>query len=339
MTPFSSASGTPVLASFLGSLVEFVEALTIVLAVGSVRGWRPALAGAAAALGVLVAIVALVGGPIAAMPVAPLRLGIGVLTLLFGLRWLRKAILRYGGYLPLHDEARIYAKATERIRSAGAAPAQAGALRDPIAFMTSFKIVLLEGTEVVFIVIAVASNTGAWGAAAIGAIGALLVVAAAGLALHRPLARVPENTLKFGVGVLLAALGSFWVGEGLGIGWPGDDAAIPALIAAFLTYGLGLGAVLRALRSRSRQPTVSAAAKPAPVKRAPIVGLLGIALELFIDDRALAFGVIALLGLLWFARTRAAVPMPWAVFIGGLAIVLAYSTLRAAVAFRGRTRA
>jgi hypothetical protein len=198
--------------------------------------------------------------------------------------------------------------------------------------------VLLEGTEVVFIVIAVASNTGAWEAAASGALGALLVVTAAGLALHRPLARVPENTLKFGVGVLLAALGSFWVGEGLGIEWPGDDAAIPALIAGFLTFGLALGAVLRALRSRSPQPAAVAPAKPARVKRAAILGWLGIAVELFVDDRALALGVIGWLALLWFARARAAAPMPWNVFIAGLAIVLAYSTLRAAVAFRARSR-
>jgi uncharacterized membrane protein len=364
MTPFSSASGAPVLAAFLGSLVEFVEALTIVLAVGSVRGWRAALVGAAAALGLLVGVVGLFYGSVAALPIAPLRLAIGILTLLFGLRWLRKAILRYGGYIPLHDEARIYAKTTERIRGASAAPTRASRpFLDPIAFLTSFKVVLLEGTEVVFIVIAVASNTGAWAAATVGALGALLVVAAAGLALHRPLARVPENSLKFGVGVLLAGLGSFWVGEGLGIEWPGADAAIPVLVAGFLALGLGLGASLHALGARTKAPVGGAAtqrsaptptaapptptaathATPTPATLAPgergwLVGALGIAIDLFIDDRALALGVSAWLVLLWFAHARAGAQLPWAVFIAGLVSVLTYSTLRAASTLRGPAR-
>jgi hypothetical protein len=212
---------------------------------------------------------------------------------------------------------------------------------DPIAFMTSFKIVLLEGTEVVFIVIAVASNTGRWAAAAAGALGALGVVAIAGLILHRPLARVPENTLKFAVGVLLAALGSFWVGEGLGIEWPGADAAIPLLVAGCLVLGLALGAVLRALRRRSPATRAGAPAQPESAQagaaqglaagRVAIIDSLRIAVDLFVDDRALAFGVLVWLALLWFAGTRLTTPPPWQVWIAGLVLVLAYSTLRTAL--------
>jgi len=222
-------------AAFLASLVEFVEALTVVLAVGGVRGWRGALTGAAAALGVLLALVAVFGPALALAPLAWARLAVGTLLLLFGMRWLRKAILRSAGVIPLHDEESAFATETEVMRKAGAV----GRGFDHIAFAAAFKITVLEGVEVVFIVIAVgAGGVGLMVPAAIAALGALLTVVALGLVVHRPLARVPENTLKFIVGVLLTAFGSFWLGEGIGVAWPGEDWSILGLIAGFMIAAL-----------------------------------------------------------------------------------------------------
>jgi uncharacterized membrane protein len=227
---------TTLAAAFLASLVECVEALTVVLAVGSVRGWPGALAGAAAALGVLAAIVAAVGPALTRIPLHRIQLVVGAMILLFGMRWLRKAILRAAGLIALHDEEAAYAKKTAALRGAGVASGW-----DRLAFAASFNITMLEGTEVVFIVVALgAGGSGLMAAASLGAVAALLAIAALGVALHRPLARVPENTLKFAVGGLLAALGTFWVGEGAGIVWPGDNLAIPVLIAAYLALALCL---------------------------------------------------------------------------------------------------
>ena len=233
--------GTTVVAAFLASLVECVEALTVVLAVGSVRGWRSALVGAAAALAVLAAIVAALGPALTRIPLHLIQLGVGAMILLFGLRWLRKAILRSAGLIPLHDEEAAFAKETAAMQGAGAA----GGF-DKVAFAASFHITMLEGTEVVFIVIALgAGGAGLMRAASVGAAVALAVVSALGLALHRPLARVPENTLKFVVGVLLSGFGTFWVGEGAGFAWPlpstaSPDLAIPCLMAAYLMLALAL---------------------------------------------------------------------------------------------------
>jgi uncharacterized membrane protein len=224
--------GTVVLASFLASLVEFVEALTIVLAVGTTRGWRSALIGAGAGALFLTALTLAVGPALQRIPLAVLQLTVGVLLLLFGMRWLRKAILRAGGVIGLHDEAAVYANETAALaRAGGGAPLQRVRL-DRVALATSFKAVTLEGLEVIFIVIA----TGAGGLlppAAVGAVLAGSLVILAGLALRRPLARVPENTLKFSVGVLLSAFGVFWVGEGLRYPWPGEDLALLGLIGGF----------------------------------------------------------------------------------------------------------
>jgi Ca2+/H+ antiporter, TMEM165/GDT1 family len=239
--------GTTVVAAFLASLVECVEALTVVLAVGSVRGWRSALAGAATALMVLGVIVAALGPALTRIPLRVVQLAVGTMILLFGLRWLRKAILRSAGLIPLHDEAAAFAKSTAAMRGAGRA-----AGLDKVAFTAAFHITMLEGTEVVFIVIALgAGGTGLLLPAALGAAGALMVVAALGLALHRPLARVPENTLKFVVGVLLSAFGTFWVGEGAGVVWriparASADLAIPALMGAYLALALLLVLICRA---------------------------------------------------------------------------------------------
>jgi len=234
MTMFSFAAwghaGPPLLAAFLASLVEFVEALTIVLAVGTVRGWRPALGGAALGVAALALLVAVLGPALSRVPLRSLQLAVGVLLLLFGARWLRKAILRGAGRLALHDETAAFAKETAALRGAA----------DLAALMTAFKAVLLEGLEVVFIVIAVGATGDLLLPATLGAAAAFLVVLALGLALHRPLARVPENTLKFLVGAMILSFGLFWTGEGLGLAWPGEDWSIPILVLAWIGLGLAL---------------------------------------------------------------------------------------------------
>jgi uncharacterized membrane protein len=228
-------------ASFVASFVEAVEALTVVLAVGLARGWRPALMGAAAALATLALTVAILGPLIGRIPIHALQGVVGVLLLLFGLRWLRKAVLRSIGVIPLHDENEAFARETrqlteaERRRSKGL---------DWVAGLTSFKAVLLEGLEVVFIVVAIGAGGLLWLASA-GAAAACVAVAAIGAAALGPLSRVPENALKFAVGVMLSAFGLFWTGESLGVDWPGGDAAIFAFAALFLGAGLALVALLR----------------------------------------------------------------------------------------------
>jgi uncharacterized membrane protein len=228
--------GPALTAAFLASLVEAVEALTIVLAVATVRGWRPAGLGAIAGLGVLALIVAGLGPLLELIPLNLLQLAIGVLLLLFGMRWLRKAILRAAGIIPLHDETATFAAETAELREQAARHA---ARLDWLAALASFKAVLLEGLEVVFIVIAVSAGRGLLVPASAGALAACLMVAGFGFAVHRPLARVPENTLKFAVGVMLSAFGVFWTGEGLGVPWPGADLAIVAFAAMFLLAALG----------------------------------------------------------------------------------------------------
>ena len=228
--------GPTVVAAFLASLVEFVEALTVVLAVGVVRGWRGALTGSGAATLVLLAIIALLGPALTRIPLDKLQLVVGVLLLLFGLRWLRKAILRAAGIVAMHDETAIYATQEQALRQLDG---HGGLGLDKVAFATAFKITMLEGIEVVFIVIALgAGGVGLLLPASLGALAALAVVVALGLVVHRPLSRVPENTLKFVVGVLLSAFGTFWVGEGLHVAWPGQDWSILALIAGFLALSL-----------------------------------------------------------------------------------------------------
>ncbi len=222
-------------AAFLGSMVEAVEALTIVLAVASVRGWRPAGLGALSGLGLLAAIVLALGPLLNHVPLHPLQLLIGILLLLFGMRWLRKAILRAAGLIPLHDETKAFAQETEQLREQAL---RHEARLDWVAGLASFKAVLLEGIEVVFIVLAVGAGHGLLVPASIGAVAACLLVVAIGFALHRPLARVPENTLKFVVGVMLSAFGVFWTGEGLGVTWPGEDLAIIAFAVLFLVTAL-----------------------------------------------------------------------------------------------------
>ena len=228
-------------AEFLASLVEAIEALTIVLAVATVRGWRPAGLGAAAGLASLALIVAGLGPLLDRVPLLLLQLVIGVLLLLFGMRWLRKAILRAAGVIPLHDEAAAFAAGTAELR-------EHRSRLDWLAALAGFKAVLVEGLEVVFIVIAVGAGRGLLLPASAGALGACALVAGAGFVLHRPLARVPENALKLAVGVMLSAFGVFWTGEGLGVAWPGADLAIVGFAALFLLVAaLGAVAVRRPL--------------------------------------------------------------------------------------------
>jgi uncharacterized membrane protein len=192
------------------------------------------MSGSAAAIAVLSVIVAALGRALTHIPLHIVQLAVGTLLLLFGLRWLRKAILRAASLIPLHDEQTAFSKNAEAMQRLGTTHGW-----DRVAFVACFQIVMLEGTEVVFIVIAVgAGGTGLLLPACFGAFAALIVVVALGLTLHRPLARVPENTLKFAVGVLLSAFGTFWVGEGIGLSWPGADWSIAGLVAAFLAIAL-----------------------------------------------------------------------------------------------------
>jgi uncharacterized membrane protein len=227
-------------AVFLACAVEAVEALTIVLAVGLTRGWRSTLTGIAAALAVLTLLTAALGPALTSLPLNVLRVAVGGLLLVFGLQWLRKAILRAAGLKGLHDEREIYAREQAAAR---AARRVAGRI-DAYSFTIAFKGVLLEGLEVVFIVLSFGANQHRIGLAAAAAGAAVLIVAIAGIAIHAPLARVPENAMKFAVGVMLTSFGTFWGAEGAGARWPGDDLAMLALIPAILIFSLAAVAVL-----------------------------------------------------------------------------------------------
>jgi uncharacterized membrane protein len=208
-----------------------------------VRGWRGAIGGSALALAVLLLLVAALGPAFTRIPRTIVQLALGTLLLLFGMRWLRKAILRMAGIIPLHDEAASYAKASASLRAKGGLATG----WDRLAVATAFKITMIEGIEVVFIVVAVgAGGPGLLLPAGLGAFAALLAVVMLGLALHRPISRVPENTLKFLVGVLLTGFGTFWVGEGMGIAWPGGDVALGVLLALYLASALLLARLCRA---------------------------------------------------------------------------------------------
>jgi uncharacterized membrane protein len=234
------------IAVFSACVVEAVEALTIVLAVGVSRGWRSALQGVAAGLATLAVIVAALGPALTLVPLNVLRLVVGGLLLIFGLGWLRKAILRASGFKALHDETAIYARELTAARTAGRV--SRNAVEDWYAFTLSFKGVVLEGLEVAFIVITFGSNEGSIWLAVLGAAVAIVLVVVAGVVIRGPLARVPENTLKFGVGVLLTSFGTFWGAEGAGASWPGSDAALLVVIAFVLLVALGMVWVLRRAR-------------------------------------------------------------------------------------------
>ena len=242
-------------AAFLAAAVECVEAATIVLAVGMVRGWRSALVGTALALIALFVIVLALGPALSQLPQHLLQSMVGLLLLLFGMRWLRKAVLRSAGVIALHDEDAIFRSESANLKLA-AASARYGV--DPVATATAFKAVLLEGVEVAFIVLAVsAGGPNLLLAASAGALAAAVLVAAAAVAVHRPLARVPENTLKFAVGVVISAFGIYWSGEGMGIDWPGHDLALVVIAAGLLaTALLGVRLATQSTRSSGAEVTL-----------------------------------------------------------------------------------
>ena len=239
--------------AFLACAVEMVEALPIVLGVGVVRGWRSTLIGVGAATIVLAVLVAALGPALRSIPIETLRLVVGALLLAFGLQWLRKAILRASGYKDLHDEDEAFRE--ERAQAAAAGDERRAGL-DWYSFTVAFKGVLLEGLEVVFIVIAFGSAQGHLGVAAAGAAAALAVVVVAGVLAKGPLSRVPENTIKFVVGLLLTSFSCFWGAEGVGVDWPGDEVALLGVIGFFAAVSLLL---VRTLRRRRSVPVAAGA--------------------------------------------------------------------------------
>jgi uncharacterized membrane protein len=314
-----------VLASFAASLVEFVEALTVVLAVGAVRGWRWTLIGTAVAVSVLVILVGVFGQSLARVPISIVQVVVGTLLLMFGLRWLRKAILRSAGAIALHDEQAAYSRETATLRAAGSLVSRG---LDRVAFATAFKIVMLEGIEVVFIVIAIGAGDQLIAPAAFGAVAAFGVVVCLGIALHRPLAKIPENALKFGVGVLLSAFGTFWVGEGIQIEWPAADWSLLVLILAYFLVAAPLVIFCRLKR------------RPLPKKggksntnhtKGVLRTLYRESIALFVDDATLAIGILVWAGLAWVASGHLAVNSlsKCALFLFGFLVLMAYSVMRA----------
>lgn len=253
----SSATWALILAVFGAAIVEFVEALTIVLAMGMTRSWKAALVGTASAVVVLAGFTAAAGFAISSwLPKSALQLAIGGLLLIFGLQWLRKAILRSAGRKAMHDEAEIFEQETAAARSA-ASEQRLGL--DWFAFVVSFKGVFLEGVEIVFIVITFGLNAHNMPVAILAAAASGVVVIGAGALAHRPLTQVPENTLKFGVGLLLATFGTFWAGEGLGVftkhgeslTWPGSDWALLVVLGVWIVTARLL---VTTLRQRAEAP-------------------------------------------------------------------------------------
>jgi uncharacterized membrane protein len=242
-----------VASAFLACSVEMVEALTIVLAVGVTHNWRTSLTGVVAALIALAIVVGALGSSLVQyVPIDDLRVFVGVLLLIFGLQWLRKAILRASGLKAKHDEATIFERELAELQ---AIPVAEGAL-DWAGFVVSFKGVFLEGLEVAFIVLTFGASSGGFGPALAGAGLAVLVVGVIGAVVHRPLTRVPENAIKFAVGIALTAFGTFWGGEGIGVNWTLGDATIPLLA---LVYGGSAWMLVLALQQRSLPKAVSLA--------------------------------------------------------------------------------
>jgi uncharacterized membrane protein len=244
------------IAVFLACAVEATEATTIVLAAGTTRDWRSALTGMAGGIVVLAIVVGALGPAISAIPIGGLRLVVGGLLLIFGLQWLRKAVLRASGHKALHDEAQLYLD--EVAAAKGAVSVRRGAVSDWYAFTLAFKGVVLEGLEVAFIVLTFGVNQHNIPLASVAAVAAILVIAAAGIAIRAPLARVPENTMKFVVGIMLTSFGMFWGAEGAHAHWPGNDAALLVVIPVLALFSLGLVRLLRrGSAPATSQPTTS----------------------------------------------------------------------------------
>lgn len=249
------------IAVFLACVVEAVEATTIVVAAGATRSWRSALTGVLIGVLVLTAAVMIAGPAISLLPIGVLRLVVGGLLLVFGLQWMRKAILRASGYKPLHDETLIYQKEVAAAKSAAASQPRFG-VSDWFAFTLSFKGVVLEGLEVVFIVLTFGTNQHNLPLAALAAAGALAVVVVLGVVVRGPLARVPENTLKFVVGVMLTSFGAFWGAEGAGATWPDSDLSLLVIIPSVTVFALLIILVLRARRASVQNVTEVSALRP-----------------------------------------------------------------------------
>lgn len=254
----SSTEITLALAVFLASAVEMVEALTIVLATGATRGWRSAIEGSAAGVALLAVLVGVVGVPLVRyVPIATLRVVIGALLLVLGLSWLRKAILRASGHRALHDEDRVYAETVASLEDTRSQRSGKALRRDAVGFVVSFKAVLLEGMEVVLIVLSLGASANRLGLAAASAAVAVLVIGAAGVLVARQLSAIPENTMKLAVGIMLTSFGVFWIAEGMGLHWPGSDLAVPVLVAGFLAV---TGVAVAGMRSLARHaPSVGTA--------------------------------------------------------------------------------
>lgn len=242
-------------AAFLACAVEAVEATTVVVAVGVTRSWRAALHGVGAGVVVLAAVVAALGPAIASIPLGPLRLVVGALLLIFGLGWLRKAVLRASGYKALHDEGVAFAKQRAAAEAAGLQPRGGLVGGDSYAFTLAFKAVVLEGLEVAFIVVTFGANAHNIPLAALAAAAAILVVVAIAIKVRGPLSKVPENTIKFAVGVLLSSFGTFWGAEGAGAHWPGSDASLAVIIPAVLVFALAMVGFMRWQRRRTMDPS------------------------------------------------------------------------------------
>ncbi|HEX2707087.1 MAG TPA: hypothetical protein VHM66_03650 [Solirubrobacterales bacterium] len=240
----SGAELSLVISVFLASAVEAVEAFTIVLAIGSTRDWRSALLGVGVATAILAILVLALGPALTSLPIGVLRLVVGGLLLVFGLQWLRKAILRAGGVLATHDEIAAFERETQAAEGVVAAHGDF----DGYSFSVALKAVLLEGLEVAFIVLTFGANQNRVGLAAVAGAVAVIAVLAVGAAAHAPLSRVPENAMKFAVGILLTSFGAFWGAEGAGATWPGGDAALPAVVLVVAACSLLLVAELRRAR-------------------------------------------------------------------------------------------
>ena len=250
---------------FFASAVEAVEAVTVVLAAGTARDWKSAWRGVAAGLFTLALIIAAFGPAISHLPISFLRIVVGGLLLVFGLTWLRKAILRSSGYKALHDEEKIFQEELAAARIA--AKETRHGVADWYAFTLSYKGVLLEGLEVAFIVLTFGTIAHKVGLAAIAAIAAVAIVTAAGFALRAPLAKVPENTMKFSVGIMLTAFGIFWGAEGSAGSskkWPGDNWALPALILGVALFSIALVEALKVMRAK---PSIAIPAKDEVIKQ------------------------------------------------------------------------
>ena len=315
-------------AAFLACAVEAVEATTVVLAVGVTRSWRSSLRGVLAGVVVLAVIVAALGPAISQIPLGPLRLVVGGLLLVFGLGWLRKAILRASGHKSLHDEASLYEKHLAEAREAGASSGRRGVMGpDAYAFTLSFKAVVLEGLEVAFIVVTFGANARQVPLAALAAVAAIAAVVALAIAVRAPLARVPENTIKFAVGVLLSSFGTFWGAEGAGAHWPANDGSLLWLIPVILALALVLTRILRTVPKAAPAPAAPAAA-PAPSGALTAVRAGLVSFGLFWwdfvvgDDWSIAAAVLVGLGAvagLADAGTAAwwALPVLWALALTG----------------------